>query len=45
VLLGNDARHQWTRAYGLAAPAKLAELIGGMAAPATDVNAKKEPRP
>lgn len=34
VLIGNDARHQWTRAYGLAAPAKLAELIGGMAAPA-----------
>ena len=27
VLLGNDATHQWTRAYGLAAPAKLAELI------------------
>jgi protein SCO1 len=45
VLLGNDARHQWTRAYGLAAPAKLAELIGDMAAPATDVNAKKESRP
>lgn len=34
VLLGNDARHQWTRAYGLAAPAKLAELIDQMAAPA-----------
>lgn len=34
VLIGNDARHQWTRAYGLAAPAKLAELIDGMAAPA-----------
>jgi protein SCO1/2 len=44
VLLGNDARHQWTRAYGLAAPAKLADLIGGMAAPA-DVNAQKESRP
>ncbi len=44
VLLGNDARHQWTRAYGLAAPAKLAELIGEMAAPA-DVNANKESRP
>jgi protein SCO1/2 len=27
VLLGNDARHRWTRAYGLAPPAKLAELI------------------
>jgi protein SCO1 len=34
VLIGNDARHQWTRAYGLAAPAKLAELIDDMAAPA-----------
>ena len=44
VLLGNDARHQWTRAYGLAAPAKLAELISGMATPA-DVNAQKESRP
>ncbi|HEV2843409.1 MAG TPA: SCO family protein [Thermoanaerobaculia bacterium] len=33
VLIGNDARRQWTRAYGLAAPAKLAELIDGMAAP------------
>jgi protein SCO1 len=44
VLIGNDARHQWTRAYGLAAPAKLAELVGGMAAPA-DVNAQKESRP
>src|SRR5258708_24098730 len=27
VLLGNDAGHRWTRAYGLAAPAKLAEMI------------------
>lgn len=44
VLLGNDTRHQWTRAYGLAAPAKLEELIGGLAAPA-DVNAQKESRP
>ena len=44
VLMGNDARHQWTRAYGLAAPAKLADLIVGMAAPA-DVNAQKELRP
>jgi protein SCO1 len=33
VLVGNEARHQWTRAYGLAAPAKIAELIDGMAAP------------
>lgn len=27
VLLGDDRAHRWTRAYGLAAPAKLAELI------------------
>lgn len=33
VLIGNDTRRHWTRAYGLAAPAKLAELIDGMAAP------------
>jgi protein SCO1/2 len=33
VLLGNDARGHWTRAYGLAAPARLAELIEEMAAP------------
>jgi protein SCO1 len=45
VLLGNDARHQWTRAYGLAAPAKLAELIDGMAAPAADSNTRKESHP
>lgn len=30
VLVGNDARGEWTRAYGLAAPAKLAELLDGM---------------
>jgi protein SCO1 len=34
VLLGNDARHLWTRAYGLAPPVRLAELIDGMASPA-----------
>jgi len=33
VLVGNDGRRQWTRAYGLAAPAKLVEVIDGMAAP------------
>ena len=27
VLLGNDRAHRWTRAYGLAAPAKLADLL------------------
>jgi protein SCO1 len=39
VLLGNDAAHRWTRAYGLAPPAKLAELISQLAPPAV---AKKE---
>lgn len=31
VLVGDDASHQWTRAYGLAPPEKLAELIGRVA--------------
>jgi len=42
VLLGNDASHRWTRAYGLAAPAKLAELLGQMSPAAV---AQKEARP
>lgn len=33
VLVGDDARHHWTRAYGLAPPDKLAELIGRVTAP------------
>lgn len=33
VLVGDDASHHWTRAYGLAPPDKLAELIGRMTAP------------
>jgi protein SCO1 len=41
VLLGNDASHRWTRAYGLAAPVKLAELIDQM----TPKTAKKESLP
>ena len=28
LLLGDDARGEWTRAYGLAPPAKVAEMIG-----------------
>jgi protein SCO1/2 len=39
VLVGNDAKGQWTRAYGLAAPAKVAELIDGVAAPAEAAHA------
>jgi protein SCO1 len=42
VLLGNDAGHRWTRAYGLAAPAKLAEMIDQLIAPAANI--KKESR-
>ena len=34
VLAGNDPRGDWTRAYGLAAPAKLIELIDRLEAPA-----------
>ncbi len=34
VLAGNDPRGEWTRAYGLAAPAKLLELLDRLAAPA-----------
>jgi len=34
VLAGNDQRGEWTRAYGLAAPAKLVELLDRLAAPA-----------
>jgi cytochrome oxidase Cu insertion factor (SCO1/SenC/PrrC family) len=34
VLAGNDPGGTWTRAYGLAAPAKLMELLDGLAAPA-----------
>ena len=34
VLVGDDARDHWTRAYGLAPPAKLAELIDQVAATA-----------
>jgi protein SCO1 len=39
VLVGNDALGQWTRAYGLAAPAKVAELIDGVAVPAEAAHA------
>lgn len=35
VLLGNETSHRWTRAYGLAAPVKLAELIDQIAGSTT----------
>jgi protein SCO1/2 len=38
VLAGNDPRGEWTRAYGLAAPARLVELIDRLAAPAAAPN-------
>jgi protein SCO1/2 len=41
VLLGNDARHRWTRAYGLAAPARLAELIDQIAAPGAEKESRR----
>ena len=34
VLLGNDARGEWTRAYGLAPPARMAEILDELAADA-----------
>lgn len=34
VLAGNDPRGEWTRAYGLATPARLVELLDRLAAPA-----------
>lgn len=38
VLVGNAAKGEWTRAYGLAAPAKIAELLDSAgAAPASTV--------
>jgi len=39
VLVGNDVQGRWTRAYGLAPPTKLVELIDGMTV------AQKEARP
>jgi cytochrome oxidase Cu insertion factor (SCO1/SenC/PrrC family) len=45
VLLGNEPGHRWTRAYGLAAPAKLAALIDRIAAPAAGAAARRETRP
>lgn len=45
VLAGNDPRGEWTRAYGLAAPAKLVELIDGLAAPAAAAAANPAPNP
>jgi protein SCO1/2 len=41
VLVGDDARHHWTRAYGLARPDKLAELIGRVAAPDAGKEARR----
>ena len=43
VLAGNDPRGEWTRAYGLATPAKLVELIDRLAPPATAAAAASGP--
>ena len=44
VLVGNEPARRWTRAYGLAAPAKLAELIDRVAAPGAGAS-PREARP
>jgi cytochrome oxidase Cu insertion factor (SCO1/SenC/PrrC family) len=41
ALIGNDATGQWTRAYGLTAPAKLVQIIGDAAAGRLGENAKE----
>jgi cytochrome oxidase Cu insertion factor (SCO1/SenC/PrrC family) len=41
VLVGNDAAGQWTRAYGLAAPTKLVQLINDAAEGRLPENAKE----
>ena len=44
VLIGNDAAGQWTRAYGLARPAVLIELINAAAAGRLDADKKSTPK-
>jgi protein SCO1/2 len=44
VLVGTEPARRWTRAYGLAAPARLAELIDHLAAPVAGADLQ-EPRP
>jgi protein SCO1 len=44
VLVGNEPARRWTRAYGLAAPARLAELIDSVAAPGAGAS-PREARP
>ncbi len=36
VLLGNDSLDRWTRAYGLASPSQLADMLEGLAAEQAD---------
>jgi protein SCO1/2 len=43
VLLGDDRAGRWTRAYGLAAPAKMVEILDGLAAPAAPAAAAPRP--
>ena len=41
VIIGNDAKGEWTRAYGLAPAAKLADIIDS----AIDKQARAEGKP
>jgi len=42
VLVGNDARGEWTRAYGLAPPDKLAEIMTDMMGSTTKKSSSQE---
>jgi protein SCO1/2 len=43
VLLGNDSAKRWTRAYGLAAPAKMVELLDALGPPPAAAAAAVKP--
>jgi protein SCO1/2 len=44
LLLGDDATGRWTRAYGLAPPAKIVQLLDGLASPGAAPSAGPRPR-
>jgi protein SCO1/2 len=45
ALLGDDARQQWTRVFGLTPPSRLAEMIDELAPASPATAAQKEARP